>query len=85
MATNGKTVLTWKPINMAKSHASIQKAFQAETVAVDATNAAIAKLAAAAEKVDPKRIKIGRQWGKVSYAVLPEDTGGTSSAAVTLG
>lgn len=80
-----KTKLVWKPINLGTSKA-IAKVFDAETKAAEQTNLMIVQAAAKAEKVDASRIKVGRMWGKISYAVLPEgDAAGTSAAAVTLG
>ena len=77
-----KPKLAWNTINMGTSSADLRKAWEAEQKAMAATDALVRKLAAGHEKTDASHIRVGRNWGRLSYAV--DATAAPATSAVSL-
>lgn len=63
-----KRKLSWVVIDVHTSK-GLDKLLEAETKAKDATDAEIRKRVAKAKGVPSEQVKIGRNFGKISYAI----------------
>lgn len=76
--------LNWTPINLKTSDKELVKLHDAEAAAQLKTDAKIRELVAAKEGCKPSQVKVGRKWGKLSFAVDLNATGDGQTGAVSL-
>lgn len=79
-----KSDLKWFTVNVATSKGNLPKLVEAENAAMEATNAEVAKRAAAHLKVDVNEIRVGRNWGKLSFAHDPAAKTGNKATTVAI-
>ena len=80
-----KANLTWKTVDVANSGKPIAAAWKGEQEAIQRTTIAVQDAASKAEKCQPHQIRVGRGFGKLSYAVdLAAKPGGASGETVAL-
>jgi hypothetical protein len=77
-----KPKLDWATINLKTSDRSIVTAFDAEQDAASKTDAAVRKIVAQIANVPPEQVRVGRNWGKLSYAIDTEAKGAAAPVAL---